>query len=547
MRFLFLILLVLGIFFRFTHLEQKVYWYDEAITSLRASGYTEEEVVQHFSQKSVVSVTELKQYQHPDGTKSFSDTVESLAKEDPQHPPLYYGLLDFWFSSIGSSPALSRLLPALLSLLAFPSAYWLCQELFIETGVFASRLPTYLMMGLMAVSPFHLLYAQESREYSLWVATTLLSTAALLGAIRLNTRMSWGIYILTVVLNLYTFPLGGLTVVVHGFYVLLVHGFHHRKTFKKYIISSSLSAIFFLPYVLILIINRHQAKTGLNWIFNSRTHSELIDIWIQNFGRLFFDVNQDPWDFYGHRVLLVLFIYAFYYLCSQAPRSVWLMIVLLTATSTLPLMMPDWIFRKTLSITAKYMIPGFLGVQLAITYLLGKHLASPALKFWHHKFWQLLLVILLSGSILSCAVSAQATIWNHKDLNQENIAVAKIVNQTTHPLLISDTDVGHLLSLSHSLKPTVQILLRPRCYTCQIQSSSIFGVQLPTVEKFDRFSDVFLFRYRSDTEFLQELLKQKNYKFEPVVFRFAGRSKNRPVLWRVIPIRTETKIRYKMG
>ncbi|HEY9606541.1 MAG TPA: hypothetical protein V6C85_33340, partial [Allocoleopsis sp.] len=160
----------------------------EAITSLRASGYTEEEVVQEFSQKSVVSVSELQRYQHPDGTRSVIDTAKSLSKEDPQHPPLYYGMAHFWFRSIGSSPALARLLPAILSLLAFPSAYWLCQEIFVETGVFASRLPTYLMIGLIAVSPFHVLYAQESRQYGLWFVTTLLSTASVLRAIRVNTK-----------------------------------------------------------------------------------------------------------------------------------------------------------------------------------------------------------------------------------------------------------------------------------------------------------------------------------------------------------------------
>ncbi|MEH2457610.1 hypothetical protein [Nostoc sp.] len=89
LRFFLAIVLVLGIFFRFTHLEDKVYWYDEAITSLRASGYTEEEVVQHFSKKSIVSVTELQRYQHPDGTRSVIDVVKSLAKEDPQLPPLW--------------------------------------------------------------------------------------------------------------------------------------------------------------------------------------------------------------------------------------------------------------------------------------------------------------------------------------------------------------------------------------------------------------------------------------------------------------------------
>ena len=85
MRFFFVIVLVLGIFFRFTHLDYKVYWYDEAIGSLRASGYTQEEVVQHFFAKSVVNVTELQRYQRPDGTRSVILTTDSNESVTPIH------------------------------------------------------------------------------------------------------------------------------------------------------------------------------------------------------------------------------------------------------------------------------------------------------------------------------------------------------------------------------------------------------------------------------------------------------------------------------
>ncbi|WP_324976011.1 hypothetical protein [Nostoc sp.] len=496
--------------------------------SLRASGYTQEEVVQHFSKKSVVSVTELQRYQRPDGTRSVIDVVESLAKEDQQHPPLYFSLLSFWFYSIGSSVALARLLPVLFSLLVFPCTYWLCQELFVETGIFASKLPTWITIALIAVSPFHVLYSQESRQYSLWTVTILLSSAALLRAIRLKTRISWGIYALTLALNLYTFLLGGLVAIAHGLYVMIIYGFRYRKILKSYLVASLLGFMIFLPWVWVVIINHSQAKKGINslFIYTLKT-SELRDIWIQHLGRIFFDLNQEPWDFYVHRVLLVLIVYAFYCLCRQTPISVWLLIILLAGVSTLPLIVPDLIFGGMRSTKARYLIPSLLGVQLAIAYLLGRNLANPSLKSWHQKFWQLLLVILVSGSILSCAVSAQATVWHNKEHNGENIAVAKIVNQTTHPLLISNTAVGYILSLSYSLNQNLQIFL---------QLSKTLKVYLPPVEELERFSDVFLYRNHPSKVWLKELAKQQNYKFEPIVFGFAEWSKDRPVLWRVTPI-----------
>ncbi|MBD2440308.1 glycosyltransferase family 39 protein [Nostoc sp. FACHB-110] len=534
LHFFFLIVLLLGIFFRFTNLDHKVYWYDEAITSLRASGYTEQEVVEKFSPNSVVSVTELQRYQHPDGTRNLVDTAKSLIKEDPQHPPLYYSLANIWFRIVGSSPALARFLPALLSLIAFPCAYWLCQELFIETGVFTSTLPTYLMMGLIAVSPFHVLFAQESRQYSLWAVTTLLTTAALLRAIRLNSRASWGLYIFTLVISFYTFLLTGWVMIAHALYVMIICGFRNQKTIRSYFLASVLSIVVFLPYAWILIVNQSQANKGLSWASRySLKNSELRDIWIQHLGRIFFDVNQAPWDFYVHRVLIVLTLYAFYRLCRQTPISVWLLIVLLTFASTLPLMIPDLISGGIRSTLARYMIPGLLAVQLAITYLLGKNLTSPSLKSWYEKFWRLFLVILVTGSILSCVVTSQATVWYNKGHNGENMAVAKIINQATHPLLISDASVGRLLSLSYSLNPTVKVLLQPRCATCPIQSADTFRIQMPVVEKLEQFSDVFLYRYNPSKDWLNELAKQQNYKFEPISIRFPQGLKERPVLWKV--------------
>ena len=45
LRFLVIATLTLGIFFRVSHIGQKVYWHDEVFTSIRAAGYTGEEII----------------------------------------------------------------------------------------------------------------------------------------------------------------------------------------------------------------------------------------------------------------------------------------------------------------------------------------------------------------------------------------------------------------------------------------------------------------------------------------------------------------------
>ena len=111
---------------------------------------------------------------------------------------------------------MQRSLSAFISLLAFPSMYWLCLELF------GSSLAAGIGVMLIAISPFHLIFAQEVRMYVLWTVTILLSGASLLRAIRLKRKRDWGIYAASLTLSLYTFPLSILVAMGHGIYVAII-------------------------------------------------------------------------------------------------------------------------------------------------------------------------------------------------------------------------------------------------------------------------------------------------------------------------------------
>jgi uncharacterized membrane protein len=121
--FLVIIILVVGVFFRFVNLDHKVYGFDETFTLLRISGYTESEVVSQVCNGQEIGVEDLQKYQRIALEKSLTDTVKSLAVEDSQHPPLYYLMVRLWVQKFGSSVAAIRSLSALMSLIAFPCLY----------------------------------------------------------------------------------------------------------------------------------------------------------------------------------------------------------------------------------------------------------------------------------------------------------------------------------------------------------------------------------------------------------------------------------------
>lgn len=103
----------------------------------------------------------------------------------------------------GSSLTASRVLPVLFSLIGLPLMYALGLELF------ASPIVAILATVLLALSPFDVLFAQTARQYSLLTTLVIGSSFTLLQALRLPTRVNWGLYALSSALGFYTHPFLG--------------------------------------------------------------------------------------------------------------------------------------------------------------------------------------------------------------------------------------------------------------------------------------------------------------------------------------------------
>ncbi|MGB7709146.1 MAG: hypothetical protein WBL95_06335 [Microcoleus sp.] len=96
---------------------------NEAYTSIRAAGFTRQEIDDELFQNLIFPAPELPKYQRIKPGSTAADTIHALALEDPQHPPLYFLMARFWMQKFGSSLTATRSLPALLSLLSLPLMY----------------------------------------------------------------------------------------------------------------------------------------------------------------------------------------------------------------------------------------------------------------------------------------------------------------------------------------------------------------------------------------------------------------------------------------
>jgi uncharacterized membrane protein len=156
--------------------------------------------------------------------------------------------------------------------------------------------------------------------------------------------------------------------------------------------------------------------------------------------------------------IVVIEMYAVITLVTTQPPQTWLFILTLMIIPAMALVLPDLISGGQRSVTGRYLIPSYLGIQIAVAYLLRIKLFD--LKFQTRNFWQLLLIALIFGSLLSCGISSQAKTWWNKYSSYDYPQVAKVINQENSPLLISNIEeIGRLISLSYLLNNKVRIML----------------------------------------------------------------------------------------
>ncbi|WP_427157807.1 glycosyltransferase family 39 protein [Aliinostoc sp. HNIBRCY26] len=516
LKFLLTSILIIGIIFRFTNLDKKVYWGDETFTSLRISGYTSVELEQEISQDKIYTQQDIQKYQLINSEKGLNDTVKGLAQEEPQFPPIYFAAARFWVHLFGNSIAVTRSLSAFIGIFIFPLTYWLCLELF------DSALVGWIAIAIMAVSPVQVLYAQEARPYSLWMITVLLSTASFLRALRVKTQVSWVIYTATSVLGFYSYLLNILVVISHGIYLYIRENFRFSKIFIAYLVSAFTSFVLFLPWIVTIFINLNSLRKTSDWALEDIPISGLTSEWVRNISYSFMDFwfyftyfPKSPFNIkfatYLIPLLLLLVVYSFYFISRKTSPKIWLLLYILMIFNAIPLTFPDLMIGGYRSIMARYFFPCYLGIQLSVAYLFASKIQSENGKSLQANIWRLGLLSLLIGGIVSCGISSQMdTWWNKRTISHDHLLIAETVNRNHNSLLIMEANKSAAISLSYRLKADTKYKF--------IDGSKI--TEIP-----DGFSHIFLIE--SGSIKAEHLQKQQKL---PMKLVYKGRKKN---LWEI--------------
>jgi uncharacterized membrane protein len=294
-------------------------------------------------------------------------------------------------------------------------------------------------------------------------------------------------------------------------------------------LASLIGFIAFIPWIAVILLNRVQAQSVTAWTgVIKKPLWEMLKIWGINFSRVFVDFNYSSQDAlfsqfflaFAVIILVALLGYSLYFLCSTAPQRSWLFILTFMGTITLPFLIPDLVLGGVRSTTPRYFIPCYLGIKLAISYLLANKIIAINHKSGQQKLWQFVMAIIISFGVLSCAMSSPAETWWHQTLNRDTPAVAKIINKAERPLLISSNNPANILSLSYRLNPKIRFLYKPECYTsCNALKSKNQNTeiedQLNIPEIPQGFTDVFLLETSPSEAWIRKLTENKTYKVKP--------------------------------
>jgi uncharacterized membrane protein len=175
---------------------------------------------------------------------SFSDFMDMLKYETNQ--PLFFVIMHFWIKLFGLSPVSLRFLPMLFSSLAVIFIYLIGKK-YTNTviAVAASLLYTFSNMNMH--------HAHDARVYGLFVFLATASMYWYFSMISSENKKKYAIALtITNILMLYAHLCGAFLLLVQVLYTLLLNPVR-KKIIKEHIVSSLITFLAFLPYIIFVL------------------------------------------------------------------------------------------------------------------------------------------------------------------------------------------------------------------------------------------------------------------------------------------------------
>jgi uncharacterized membrane protein len=311
---------------------------------------------------------------------------------------------------------------------------------------------------LVAVSPMLFLYAQEARQYALWVLMVALSGAALVWAMWApGHAWRWWLYGITLAVGLYTHLLFALMLPVHAVYALLarrpgVAG----SPLRRWLIAAGAATVAFSPWIAVVLLHHEAAANNTEWMARAIGWQRNLGEWAVHATRVFVDLapgTPGPW-----LILLAPLGLAVAWFLWQAPRPAAWLVAGTAAVYVGVVLGPDLLLGGSRSQHVRYAIPAALALILMVAWVLGRGLEATRRGVRLASAGALGLLTLLG--LLSMLAIARADAWWSKQFSTPSAELARVLNAAERPLVVaspSGVSAGELLSLAHRLDDHVRL------------------------------------------------------------------------------------------
>jgi uncharacterized membrane protein len=309
---------------------------------------------------------------------------------------------------------------------------------------------------------------------------------------RLQTQASWRLYAATVILGLYSHLLFIWVAIAHSLYVFIHENFQRSKVTVAYFRAILIGVLGFFPWILTAIFNFSQLSQVVDAAIKETSPFYLFFVWSRSLNRVFFSADfdasidqfsiLDQWfrDFtfdyfrvdlgFSQLILVGVTLASLYFLGRHAPKRTYLFLLILIGTTAIPLMVPDLILGGTQSTRIRYLIPAYLGIQMAIAYLFATQINT--LKRLQKTIWQAGLAALILGGAIGCLNDLPQQVTWSKDSKTDNyLPISQAINRASNPLVISDSSIMRVLTLSYQLDSDTKLLLLDSAQVPQIPNS----------------------------------------------------------------------------
>jgi len=465
LRFAVLVLVITGGILRLGSLQTVFFWHDEVHTGFAISGTVKQEIRNEFGRSSGIPARELVKYQFPRRERGVVDTLIALAQDEPRHPPLYFVVARWWTMVFGSSIFALRSLSAVLGMLALPLCFLVCRQLTANTAA------PWVAVGLVAISPIHVVYSQEARQYMLWIDLVLLATWILIRAMELSRKRSpetntWFTYYAVVLtLAFYTHILTGAVALAHAVAVFVGERLRFTSGVRVAAVAMIGAGTLHIPWVVVVL---RDAATGRGWIMWAEGPSSIPD-WIRRAAgeasRVFMDryhgfYISDAREWNLRWLLLALALLCATWGVSKCSRHKRVYLAMPILAYVAPFLLSDILRGAWRSTVIRYEWPAVVMVQIAMAIGLADLMGDRrnARRFAGAAVSALLV---LTGVVSGVRHWQAYMCWN-KSYGEDVFAVARHLEDVENPLVLVDdlggTSYGHIFSLAHRVTNRIEIL-----------------------------------------------------------------------------------------